>query len=303
MMAPPGALRQNRREPTAGLWLLGLPAAWAVPLSLPGHPEPRVRGKPSLPRGLIVGCRELISSWQVAPGPGQRREAHQRAGSWGRAGSTGRKRGGGGSGAKGEQEAPGALPAGMGSPPAWVTKHTDQMLLPAPHRAPQECQPRAAGNRTPPYTEFLKQGGVSIKMPSPPSTSTMGSTTVCILTVLLVGSFPWKCFSRSTGCGGCRAGWLLGLLLVAEWWSCRGWESSWKSLWWRHYSDQELRLCCRTPAGPASVLEQECPRARAEIQHRGYTARGGLFLIQKVPSFSFSVFAPASSFGVFFCLF
>lgn len=303
MMAPPGALRQNRREPTAGLWLLGLPAAWAVPLSLPGHPEPRVRGKPSLPRGLIVGCRELISSWQVAPGPGQRREAHQRAGSWGRAGSTGRKRGGGGIGAKGEQEAPGALPAGMGSPPAWVTKHADQMLLPAPHRAPQECQPRAAGNRTPPCTEFLKQGGVSIKMPSPPSTSTMGSTTVCILTVLLVGSFPWKCFSRSTGCGGCRAGWLLGLLLVAEWWSCRGWESSWKSLWWRHYSDQELRLCCRTPAGPASVLEQECPRARAEIQHRGYTARGGLFLIQKVPSFSFSVFAPASSFGVFFCLF
>lgn len=303
MMAPPGALRQNRGEPTARLWLLGLPAAWAVPLSLPGHPEPRVRGKPSLPRGLIVGCRELISSWQVAPGPGQRREAHQRAGSWGRAGSTGRKRGGGGIGAKGEQEAPGALPAGMGSPPAWVTKHADQMLLPAPHHAPQECQPRAAGNRTPPCTEFLKQGGVSIKMPSPPSTSTMGSTTVCILTVLLVGSFPWKCFSRSTGCGGCRAGWLLGLLLVAEWWSCRGWESSWKSLWWRHYSDQELRLCCRTPAGPASVLEQECPRARAEIQHRGYTARGGLFLIQKVPSFSFSVFAPASSFGVFFCLF
>lgn len=302
-MAPPGALRQNRGEPTAGLWLLGLPAAWAVPLSLPGHPEPRVRGKPSLPRGLIVGCRELISSWQVAPGPGQRREAHQRAGSWGRAGSTGRKRGGGGSGAKGEQEAPGALPAGMGSPPAWVTKHADQMLLPAPHRAPQECQPRAAGNRTPPCTEFLRQGGVSIKMPSPPSTSTMGSTTVCILTVLLVGSFPWKCFSRSTGCGGCRAGWLLGLLLVAGWWSCRGWESSWKSLWWRHYGDQELRLCCGTPAGPASVLEQECPRARAEIQHRGYTARGGLFLIQKVPSFSFSVFAPASSFGVFFCLF
>lgn len=85
--------------------------------------------------------------------------------------------------------------------------------------------------------------------------------------------------------------------------SCRGWESSWKSLWWRHYGDQELRLCCGTPAGPASVLEQECPRARAEIQHRGYTARGGLFLIQKVPSFSFSVFAPASSFGVFFCLF
>lgn len=303
MMAPPGALRQNRGEPTAGLWLLGLPAAWAVPLSLPGHPEPRVRGKPSLPRGLIVGCRELISSWQVAPGPGQRREAHQRAGSWGRAGSTGRKRGGGGSGAKGEQEAPGALPAGMGSPPAWVTKHADQMLLPAPHRAPQECQPRAAGNRTPPCTEFLRQGGVSIKMPSPPSTSTMGSTTVCILTVLLVGSFPWKCFSRSTGCGGCRAGWLLGLLLVAEWWSCRGWESSWKSLWWRHYGDQELRLCCGTPAGPASVLEQECPRARAEIQHRGYTVCGWLFLIQKVPSFSFSVFAPASSFGVFFCLF
>lgn len=192
MMAPPGALRQNQGEPTAGLWLLGLPAAWAVPLSLPGHPEPRVRGKPSLPRGLIVGCRELISSWQVAPGPGQRREAHQRAGSWGRAGSTGRKRGGGGSGAKGEQEAPGALPAGMGSPPAWVTKHADQMLLPAPHRAPQECQPRAAGNRTPPCTEFLRQGGVSIKMPSPLSTSTMGSTTVCILTVLLVGSFPWK---------------------------------------------------------------------------------------------------------------
>lgn len=192
MMAPPDALRQNQGEPTAGLWLLGLPAAWAVPLSLPGHPEPRVRGKPSLPRGLIVGCRELISSWQMAPGPGQRREAHQRAGSWGRAGSTGRKRGGGGSGAKGEQEAPGALPAGMGSPPAWVTKHTDQMLLPAPHRAPQECQPRAAGNRTPPCTEFLRQGGVSIKMPSPLSTSTMGSTTVCILTVLLVGSFPWK---------------------------------------------------------------------------------------------------------------
>lgn len=128
----------------------------------------------------------------------------------------------GGIGAKGEQEAPGALPAGMGSPPAWVTKHADQMLLPAPHRAPQECQPRAAGNRTPPCTEFLRQGGVSIKMPSPPSTSTMGSTTVCILTVLLVGSFPWKCFSRSTGCGGCRAGWLLGLLLVAGWWSCPG---------------------------------------------------------------------------------
>lgn len=59
-------------------------------------------------------------------------------------------------------------------------------------------------------------------MPSPLSTSTMGSTTVCILTVLLVGSFPWKCFSRSTGCGGCRAGWLLGLLLVAGWWSCPG---------------------------------------------------------------------------------
>lgn len=222
MMAPPGALRQNRGEPTAGLWLLGLPAAWAVPLSLPGHPEPRVRGKPSIPRGLIVGCRELISSWQVAPGPGQRREAHQRAGSWGRAGSTGRKRGRGGSGVKGEQEAPGALPAGMGPPPIWVTKHANQMLLPAPHRAPQGCQPRAAGNRTPPCTEFLKQGGVSIKMPSPPSTSTMGSTTVCILTVLLVGSFPWKCFSRSTGCGGCRAGWLLGLLLVAGWWSCPG---------------------------------------------------------------------------------
>lgn len=80
----------------------------------------------------------------------------------------------------------------MGPPPIWVTKHADQMLLPAPHRAPQECQPRAAGNRTPPCTEFLRQGGVSIKMPSPLSTSTMGSTTVCILTVLLVGSFPWK---------------------------------------------------------------------------------------------------------------
>lgn len=187
----------------------------------------------------------------------------------------------------------------------WVPKRSDQMLLPAPHRAPQGCQLRAGGNGTPPCTESLRQGGVSSKMPSPPSPSAMESAAVCTLTVVLVRSSTWKCFSGSTGCGGCRAGWLLGLLLVAGWWSCpgifscKGWESSWKSLCWRHCNDQELSLCCGTPAAPASVLEQECPGSTAEIQHRDNTValphtQGSFlpFLCLRPCKFIWSVFLP-----------
>lgn len=56
MMAPPGALRQNRGEPTARLWLLGLPAAWAVPVSA-RPPRAKGQGEAEPPERLNCGVQ------------------------------------------------------------------------------------------------------------------------------------------------------------------------------------------------------------------------------------------------------
>lgn len=65
MMAPPGALRQNRGEPTAGLWLLGLPAAWAVPVS--ARP-PRAKGQGEAEPPERLNCGVQRAHLQLADG-------------------------------------------------------------------------------------------------------------------------------------------------------------------------------------------------------------------------------------------
>lgn len=65
MMAPLGAPRQNRGEPTAGLWLLGLPAAWAVPVS--ARP-PRAKGQGEAEPPERLNCGVQRAHLQLADG-------------------------------------------------------------------------------------------------------------------------------------------------------------------------------------------------------------------------------------------